>query len=109
MFGPGVHIHGGNHDYSTLGLYMKDNHSKELGSDGKVIVGDDCWIGSGAYILKGVTIGKGSVIGACSVITKDIPPYSVVVGGLPRKEFNRFSQEELPNHLSLLKDRYPDA
>ena len=39
-----------------------------------------CWIGSGAIILGGVTIGEGSTIGAGSVVTKNIPPYSVAVG-----------------------------
>lgn len=41
---------------------------------------DDIWIGAGAIILDGVTIGRGSVIGAGAVVTKDIPPYSIVVG-----------------------------
>jgi len=43
-------------------------------------IGDDCWLGYGVKILDGVTIGKGSVIGAGAVVTKDIPPYSIVVG-----------------------------
>jgi len=43
-------------------------------------VEDDCWIGTGTKILDGVTIGKGSVVGAGSVVTKDIPPYSIAVG-----------------------------
>lgn len=44
-----------------------------------IIIEDDVWVGFNVTILKGVTIGKGSVIGACSLITKDIPPYAVVV------------------------------
>jgi acetyltransferase-like isoleucine patch superfamily enzyme len=45
-----------------------------------VIVEDKVWIGFDATILKGVTIGEGAVIGARSVVTKDIPPYTVAVG-----------------------------
>ena len=45
-----------------------------------VKIEDDCWLGSGAIILEGVTIHRGSVIGAGSVITRDVPAYSVVVG-----------------------------
>ena len=45
-----------------------------------VKIGDKVWIGGGVTILPGVTIGDNSVIGAGSVVTKDIPPYSVVVG-----------------------------
>ena len=47
---------------------------------GGIIIEDDCWLGSHVTVTKGVRIGKGSVIGANSVVTKDIPPYSVAVG-----------------------------
>ncbi len=52
------------------------------GSDtkGGVTIGDDVWIGAGAIVLDGVTIGKGSVIGAASLVTRDIPDYSVAFG-----------------------------
>lgn len=45
-----------------------------------VIIEDNCWIGANAILLPGVTIGRCSVVGAGSVVTKDIPPYSVAVG-----------------------------
>lgn len=45
-----------------------------------IVVEDDVWIGYDALILPGVTIGRGSIIGARSVVTKDIPPYSVYAG-----------------------------
>ena len=43
-------------------------------------IGDDVWIGAGAIILPGVTIGEGAVVGAGAVVTKDIPPFAIVVG-----------------------------
>lgn len=45
---------------------------------------NDVWIGFKAVILKGVTIGEGAIVGACSVVTQDVPPYTVV-GGNPAK------------------------
>ena len=46
----------------------------------EVIIEDDCDIGTGAIILPGVRIGKGSVVGAGAVVTKDVPPYTIVAG-----------------------------
>ena len=53
-------------------------------SKGPVIIGNNVWIGDKATILPNVTIGDGAVIAANSVITKDVPPYSVVAG-IPAK------------------------
>ena len=57
---------------------------------GNTVVGNDVWIGSEAMIMPGVKIGDGAVIGARSVITKDVPPYSIVVGHnhIVRQRFN---------------------
>jgi len=49
-----------------------------------VVIGDDVWIGCRAIILKGVRVGRGAVIGAGSVVTKDVPEYTVA-GGVPAK------------------------
>jgi acetyltransferase-like isoleucine patch superfamily enzyme len=49
-----------------------------------IVVQDNVWIGSGAIIFNNVTIGTGAVIGANAVVTKDVPPYTVV-GGIPAK------------------------
>ena len=43
-----------------------------------IVIGDDVWIGFNATILKGVTIGHGAIIGACAIITKDVPPLTIV-------------------------------
>ena len=62
-----------------------DKPIKEQGYNPKpVIIGSDVWVGARTVILKGVRIGKGAVIGGGSVVTKDIPPYSVAVGNPAR-------------------------
>jgi acetyltransferase-like isoleucine patch superfamily enzyme len=49
-----------------------------------VHIGRGAWLGRGCYVLKGVTIGEGAVIGAASVVTTDVPPFSVAVGNPAR-------------------------
>ena len=51
----------------------------------EIHIGEDCWIGGNATILPGVRVGKGSVVGAASVVTKDVPPYTIVAGNPARK------------------------
>ena len=102
MFGPGVHIHGGNHKINEVGKLMKHTAPKQQGDDGTVIIEDDCWIGANAIILSNVTIGQGSVIGAGAVVTKSIPPYSVYTGVPQARLRNRFTDEELEIHKKFL-------
>jgi acetyltransferase-like isoleucine patch superfamily enzyme len=45
-----------------------------------VTIGDDVWIGHGSKIMPGVTIGEGAVVGAASIVTRDVPPYTLVAG-----------------------------
>ena len=70
------------------GFYSGDEQSdpemppsrRLLDAHRKVIIGDNVWLGEFVSVLPGVTIGKGSIIGANSVVSRDIPPYSIAVG-----------------------------
>jgi len=77
MIGHNVLIIGGNHNISRRDIPM--NQQGE-GKDGPIIIENDVWIGAGSIILTGVTVKQGSVIGAGSVVTKDVPAYSIVAG-----------------------------
>lgn len=83
MFGPGVNIHGGNHDIA-LGHTPMKSRSKCMGDDKEVCIGNDVWVGANAIILAGVTVGNGAVIAAGAVVTCDVPELSIV-GGIPAK------------------------
>ncbi|EJG1318778.1 CatB-related O-acetyltransferase, partial [Vibrio parahaemolyticus] len=67
---------------------------------GDTVVGNDVWIGSEAMIMPGVNIGDGAVIGARAVVTKDVQPYSVVVGN-NQVVRQRFSDKEIETLLNI--------
>ena len=64
-------------------------------------IGDDVWIGQGAFIKSGVTVGTGSIIGARAIVLRDVPPYSIVVGSPGRVVRPRFPEATVARLLSL--------
>lgn len=73
---PNVYLNTADHDFSDKTKLIVDQGF----TIGEIIIEDDVWIGTGVIINKGLRIGKGVIIGAGSVVTKDIPPYSIAVG-----------------------------
>ncbi len=68
---------------------------------GDIVIGNDVWIGYEAVILAGVTVGDGAVVGTRAVVTKDVPPYTIV-GGVPAKPIRkRFSEAVIDRLLAL--------
>ena len=68
---------------------------------GDIIIGNDVWIGYEAVILSGVKIGDGAVIGTRAVVTKDVPPYTIV-GGVPARPIRkRFSDDIISELLRI--------
>jgi acetyltransferase-like isoleucine patch superfamily enzyme len=65
---------------------------RNIVSKGPVIIEDDVWVGEGVAILGNVTIGKNSIIAAHAVVTKDVPPFSVVAG-VPAKVIKKVTQK----------------
>ncbi|MBL0225454.1 MAG: acyltransferase [Geobacteraceae bacterium] len=81
MMGPEVLFFAKNHKFDRVDTPMNLQGFAEVE---QIVVGNDVWIGTRAIILPGVIIGDGAVIGAASVVTKDVPPYTIV-GGNPAK------------------------
>lgn len=79
-----------------FGSKVKDGFERS----GDTHIGNDVWIGSEAMIMPGVTIGDGAVIGSRSVITKNVAPYSVVVGHNTVIK-QRFSDEQVRKLLEM--------
>lgn len=100
------------HDYSVVGSSIRhaphigDIDYKFKGKNLTIIIENDVWIGFGAIVLSGVTIGKGSIVAAGSVVTKNVPPYTIV-GGNPAKPIAvRFSKEQRLLHESRLREQF---
>ncbi len=74
-----------NHEFANTEIPMR---LQGVQKDQPILIEDDVWIGSRVIILPDVKIGKGSIIGAGSVVTKDVPPYTIVAGN-PAREIGR--------------------
>jgi acetyltransferase-like isoleucine patch superfamily enzyme len=98
--GPNVHfLLGGLHQMDTIStypwtlLFNPSSKNADAQTKGPIIVEDEVWIGMNAVILSGVTIGKGAVVAACAVVTRDVPPYSIVGGNPARIIKYRFDED----------------
>ena len=91
--------------FPTLQLMNEFPEAAEIeghpSTKGDVIIGNDVWIGNDAWILSGVTIGDGAVIGAKAVVSKDVAPYSIVVGNPAKCVKKRFDDDTIERLLKL--------
>lgn len=113
QIGAGVEfvMNGANHQMNAVSTYPfyifgswdQSAPSKEdLPLKGDTVVGNDVWIGQNSTILPGVHIGDGAIIGLNSVVTRDVPPYTIVAGN-PAKTVRKRFDDELIDLLLKLK------
>ena len=102
-----------NHTLKSLSTYTfplfyeeweleKSNITTAWDNKGNIIIGNDVWIDYEAVIMAGVHIGDGAIIAARAVVTKDVPPYSIV-GGTPAKEIRKRFDAEVIEQLLIQK------
>ena len=75
---------------------------KAWDNKGDIVLGNDVWTGFESVIMSGVTIGDGAIIGARAVVTKDVPPYTIV-GGAPAKPIRKRFPDEMISALMTLR------
>ena len=91
--GPNVFIADYNHEYRNIDIAIKSqgsNYKQKSNEINKVIIKEDCWIGTNVVIVVNVTIGRHCVIGANSVVNSNIPDYCVAVGN-PAKVVKKYN------------------
>lgn len=104
---------GGNHSMQSCSTYpfpifweewglYKEDVSSAWDNKGDIVIGNDVWIGFEAVILSGVQIGDGAVIGTRALVTKDVPPYTIV-GGVPAKPIRKRFDDQTIETLQALR------
>ncbi|HAQ41832.1 MAG TPA: acetyltransferase [Clostridiales bacterium] len=102
-----------NHSMKSLSTYTFPLFHEEWGlkgenitdaweNKGDTVIGNDVWIGYEAIIMQGVHIGDGAIIGTRAIVTKDVPPYTIV-GGVPAKKIKKRFSEDVIEKLEKLK------
>ncbi len=95
------------HDFTKVGVSIKDSPAIRdadydfKGKGLKVEIENDVWIGYGSIIVSGVKVGRGSIVAAGSVVTRNVPPYSIVAGNPARVVKMRFTEEEIKEHEKI--------
>jgi len=89
------------HKYNKISTFFMNSKlfnlsvEQDIFSKGAIIIEDDVWIGANSVILSGVTIGRGSIVAAGSIVTKNVPRYSIVAGVPAKVIKTRFTQKTI--------------
>ena len=106
QFGVDVALHATNHPISCMTTYINQNlfqgDLKQLKEENSIIIGHDVWIGHGVIIVGNVKVGNGAIIAAGSVVTKDIPPYTIAAG-VPAREIRKRFSETIIEEIETIK------
>ncbi|EWS66203.1 Streptogramin A acetyltransferase [Hydrogenophaga sp. T4] len=99
MIGPGVRVVGQDHVFDQPGTAIIFSGRPPLAP---TVIGMDVWIGAGSIVMAGISIGDGAIVGAGSVVTRSVPPFTIVAGNPAKILKPRFSSEEQSVHTAFL-------
>lgn len=92
-----------NNHRSTVGIpqcLLGASHINDTSRN--LTIGEDVWVGTNATILSGGDLGRGCIVGACSVVTKPVPPYALVVGSPAKIVGVKFTIDQIIEHEKVL-------
>jgi acetyltransferase-like isoleucine patch superfamily enzyme len=99
MIGPELLITGADHRFDEPGVAVIFSGRPEPEA---CVIEDDVWIGARVTVLKGVRIGRGAIVAAGALVSRDVPPYTIV-GGVPARPIRlRFDEEQQKIHDAYL-------
>lgn len=99
MLAPEVTVVGDDHIWNVVGQPIQFTGRPPQQS---TVIGRDVWLGRGALVRRGVTIGDGAIVAARAVVTKDVPPYSVMAGVPAAAIRDRFDAAAQAEHQDML-------
>jgi acetyltransferase-like isoleucine patch superfamily enzyme len=102
--GPELLVMGGDHNFAVIGARMCEINTG--GTNNRIVIEDDVWLGARVTLLKRVKIGEGAIIGAGAVVTKEVPPYTIYAGNPAKFISPRFTKEKLAVHLRGVGSKY---
>ena len=88
-----------------FGEWFMDRESREVypmsGGKGGVTIGNDVWVGEGCQFMSGVHIGDGAIVAAGSIVTKDVPAYTMVAGNPAKVKYYKYDKETIEKLLKI--------
>jgi acetyltransferase-like isoleucine patch superfamily enzyme len=102
--GPELMVMAGDHSFDIVGKRIHEMTSG--GENRQIVIEDDVWVGARVTLLKGARICEGAIVGAGSVVTKEVPPYTIVAGNPAIRIGFRYTKSGLQQHLALIDSHY---
>jgi maltose O-acetyltransferase len=102
--GPELMVMGGDHKFDVVGARICEIDTE--GHNNRIVIENDAWLGARVILLKNGKIGEGAIIGAGSVVTKEVPPYTIFAGNPAKLIRPRFTKDQLAEHLKKIGSKY---